>query len=423
MSAISTGFWKSSRLETKPATAHAAVWTGAAAMVAGMSFLESFTGTFPSIQLGVQLYPQDFLCAFLGALFLAGAVHARRISLPVAILLALTALASMQTIRGMFVFGPAAAGNEARNTAYFLAAALCFGTAPANVGQRVLKVFAIYAIALALLAVGRWAILAFVPSLALWGDVGGGREIRVLNGAQTLLLCQSALLAGAWLLVRGRSTRIAITWIVIAAAAVIVLQQRSVWIAGAAGLAWLLARTYTHRTESWRRGIGIACIIVAAAAIIAAIAGGLSSEFLTSLTEPTDPHSTLAWRIKGWEILLTQPTSMFEWIFGCVFGTGYLRMIDGSLRDEAPHNFYLQTLLRCGALGVGLLVAAYGVLLAKARRRESDLSFAPIAAEMILVTQLVFFVAYSPTIDQGVLLGLATMLVAQSRNSNRKLFT
>jgi hypothetical protein len=406
-------------LAARSAIAPSPVWTIAALTVAALSLVESFTGPYPALSAGIALYPHDFLCGALAALFLVEVARRRRAPAPIAILLILAAAVLAQTLHGILTIGLATAGNEARNTSYFLAAAACFGAAPPAAARRALKIIALYAGTLVLLALARWTILAFAPSLALWGDVGGGKAIRVLNAAQALLLCQSALLAGVWALTNTRRRRTAAAWILLVAAAILVLQQRSVWLVAAIGALWLFFRTYSLRIASWRRAIAVSCILLAAAALIVFLAGGFSPEFLDSLTEPADPHSTLAWRIKGWEALLTQPASLFQWLFGCPFGTGYLRTIDGALRDEAPHNFYLQTLLRSGIAGVALLVAAYGALFFRTRQPARQLPFAPLAAEIIALTQLVFFFAYSPTADQGLLLGIAAAIAYQARQESR----
>jgi len=387
-------------------------WMAVTGIVVGLALTDAIIGPLPALSAGIQIYPQDILCVVLGALALVTLLMARRWSVTVIGLLGVTALVGIQLMRGVTAFGLTTAGNESRTIACFLTAAVLFATAPHEHARGALKVLLAYTIALAALAAVRWAILLVNPGWVNWGDVGGGKPIRVINASHSLLLCQSALLAGAWFLARGRATKSALGWILVAGATVVVLQHRSAWFAGAAGLVWLAVRTYAQRPGQWRRGVTVVCILAPIGIAALALAGGLSTDLLASLTEPTDPHSTLAWRISGWNALISELGTVSDWLLGLPFGTGYLRVIEGALREESPHNFFIEALLRLGVVGLLALVVTYGSILVRARRAVRGWSFSTLAAELIVVTQLAFYLVYSPDAVQGMLLGVAAALAA-----------
>ena len=77
----------------------------------------------------------------------------------------------------------------------------------------------------------------------------------------------------------------------------------------------------------------------------------------------------------------------------------------------------ISTCKRCcaGGLGLAALVGAYAIVFARVRRARREISFPTLATELIVVTQLVYFIGYSPSVEQGLLLGVAIALAAASR--------
>jgi O-antigen ligase len=80
------------------------------------------------------------------------------------------------------------------------------------------------------------------------------------------------------------------------------------------------------------------------------------------------------------------------------------------LRSESPHNFYVQTLLRGGALGLLAFVALHGLLLSGllrcAKRDVASRSFL-LCMAVLVASQLVYYLGYGSDYIQAIFLGSA----------------
>jgi O-antigen ligase len=83
---------------------------------------------------------------------------------------------------------------------------------------------------------------------------------------------------------------------------------------------------------------------------------------------------SVIWRVEGWAVLLSQwASSPLNWFTGEPFGTSFLRRVEGSEVVGSPHDFYIEILLRTGALGLlALLALTVGLLVATWRRSAED---------------------------------------------------
>jgi O-antigen ligase len=82
-----------------------------------------------------------------------------------------------------------------------------------------------------------------------------------------------------------------------------------------------------------------------------------------------------------------------------------------------PHNFYVQTLLRGGAVGLALLLMTYVGTLARLLRPKDEpgrLTLPPRLVFVMLVTQMAFILAYHMPYEQAVWLGLAVGMAASA---------
>jgi O-antigen ligase len=98
--------------------------------------------------------------------------------------------------------------------------------------------------------------------------------------------------------------------------------------------------------------------------------------------------------------------SFINYILGHAFGTGYAREILGSTITASPHNYYIQLLHDFGFLGLsifGLLYFGLSIRFFKFHKVEP----ANRIMLVLLSSQLIFNLAYSPNLEQGIILGLA----------------
>lgn len=368
-------------------------------------------GPMAGFQAGITFYPADILavgafCTALGRLLLHG-LPARAGLLPV---LALAALTGWSTLYGIAAFGLQTAGNDSRVYFwYVLAAVLYTATAPpgAKLDRAVTRAWLTCAVVYAALCLADWAGAGLRPITDPVVIDGVAVDPRPVPAAAALVLAQSAVLllfplgsGSPALPTRARAAR----WVPALALAftVILLQHRTVWAAAAAmALAgWALRPT--------RAGRAVSGAVVAVAVCLAALAnaygafGGVGGTLAASAGEAQNSHSTFTWRVVGWQDLLHAPRSLVQWLIGAPFGSGYQRLIAGHLVTVSPHDYYLHVGLRLGLVGLVLLLVVYAL----AWRQLSQRGPGVLALRVMIIGQLVFFVAYPAFPEQGVLLGL-----------------
>ena len=104
------------------------------------------------------------------------------------------------------------------------------------------------------------------------------------------------------------------------------------------------------------------------------------------------------------------------YVIGSPYGSGFTRLESESTGREiayAPHNYFVQTLLRSGLAGLFALVSTY-VLALRWLRRDGGLEHPDVPASALvalLASQLLYFIPYSPHYEQGIILGMALSLV------------
>ncbi len=122
-------------------------------------------------------------------------------------------------------------------------------------------------------------------------------------------------------------------------------------------------------------------------------------------------NNTYSGRMELWALLMDLVKGK-EAVIGYPFGSGFRAYYRGSYWQYSPHNGYLETLLRTGYIGVVSLVALMLAIIAKAWQ---DRKILPI---MMCVNSMVFWYAYSLTIEQGIIIGVCAQLVFFRRKQN-----
>jgi O-antigen ligase len=326
--------------------------------------------------------------------------------------LALAALLAVHLGRGVADFGLEAAINSGRTTLYFVAALAYAATVPGGWDSRVWKVLISAGALLAVLAVPFW----------LTGGLGSAETFVVRDGevltsrpvvaAGALVILQAAILS---LALRWPSRRLAAHIALATGVAVILLQHRTVWLAGLAvavvGFFLWSARLGRRADRAVFAAVGVTLLLLPVGA------WGLSSTepLVSSAKEVASEGSTLEWRTAGWRQLVASNDSVPEVVGGGPSGASFERRVDGRVVDVSAHNALLEVFLRMGILGAAAL-ALLGLVLWLGRAQVADATGLPQAGvTLLLLTQFLFSAAYSLDAVQGIVTGVFVSGLAAAR--------
>jgi O-antigen ligase len=318
-------------------------------------------------------------------------------------------LGAISFVRGISLFGIQQAGNSYRWDYYFLCAIAYGLTVSLRDFNRALLAWRLALYGLLLVAFLRWLGIGVEE----WAGVSGATGfymVRVLTADQALVLVQSLLVA----LVLWSGQGLYSTWgilVVSVALAIVALQSRTDWVAAAVGLLVL----YVMSDGRVRTRVMLLLAISAVGSMVILVALEVKdipvlSTLRTSMTEPFDPdQSTMNWRIEGWRALYEQERPALDVLIGQPHGTGFSRTVFESNVEVSPHSYYVRTALCEGIVGLVSLLLVYAIglrrLLSAANWRGAG-GKAVALCLALLVTQLLFYVTYEPTIEQGLVLGL-----------------
>lgn len=307
-------------------------------------------------------------------------------------------------LRGLIRNGLEIAVNDSRLYLYFYAT--LFFTISLTYSPELLRklVSWVGVVGWALLAIAfiRWILVGLGMATSLNWLGSSGSMVRVLGGAPTLFLLQTLII---YRYTRKQSWKIPYSKLIpcFFLPTILILQQRTVWVA----LAFtILLAIFLKRKE---RGLFFMVVIVISMLVITIFGWGNYS--LNNLSGTVLDLKNFNWRILGWRALLNPERykNITDYFIGQPLGTGYLRYIAGwSETSTAPHNFYVQTFLNIGGLGLVTLLAIYYFAIKSLwSKLSNEISRGFI---LLLVTQLVFYISYSPNYEQGIILGLAIVI-------------
>lgn len=361
----------------------------------------------------LHIFPADIVFLPLGviaAVRIASTLSRRSLAVW-APLLILGGLLLFSFARGVMVVGVQPAGVEFRHFFYFIFGAAYFASFTASRLRLTGLVTAAAAVvaALALLALVRWPLeLSGAGIAAAWKKNG---PLRVLTAHEAMLLGQAFILC-CTLWMAGRASGRVIAAALSLATGILLLQHRTVWLA----VALVIMLLALNRAWRSRRALVASVTIAGLITVVLLVALQMEGPFGESLgAYGTDPR-TLWWRVVGWRELLAQVSDPLAILFGRPFGSGFARQIDDQLVRVSPHNFYVETLLRAGVVGVALLLLTYLVTFRRLLRLRSR-SAMPAAIDSLLallVTQLIFFWTYAPSYEQCIVLGTALSVCARA---------
>lgn len=366
--------------------------------------------------MGFNVGPTDVVYAMVGGAALIRLANTRRLSQTQALLALFAAVCVLSFAFGV-VAGPVGpAVNDFRPYLGLVSAAMYFSSVDMTVANRlaISRVWMWGGIALGFLVSARWLARIGGFDLGVF-DADFGLAIRAISGSHTFALATCALI----LVLPGLSDssphaqRLRYVGTVLLVVAIL-LNRRTLWVALAIGLLVLMLRD---------RRIGRRVAMIAGAVLIVLMTSAtvLNPDFDESGDEialaATDADN-LEWRLEGWiELLENGPDDAVDHVMGLPFGSGYSRTIDGVELVSTPHNFYLQTYLRTGILGL-IAFLIVGLMTARSLLQVRDaggLPFAPTHLLILLAILATWILAWLPGSEQGIVIGLAIASVRSER--------
>jgi hypothetical protein len=323
--------------------------------------------------------------------------------------------------RGAAAFGPQQAVAELRLFLAFVAGALYFATFPPSrrMNDRIGRIWLALSIPLMVVVCLRWlANLAGIDVGLPSAEFGADAAIKVLDGPYTFFLADAVILTVPFWHLRDRRSR-RLTWLgALLLLFVVLLNRRTVWLTLIVGLAVLMVR----RRKMSRRVVAMVVGAVVLTALAYVALGG--SEGDQPVARSAVDTGTLDWRFQGWSDLVGGLSNdPVQWAIGEPLGAGFTREVQGSEVQGEPHNFYVTFVLRGGVIGVIALIALTGGLLRALWRipppGDHDGLLAPGVFPALLAMQVVWFIAWVPGMEQGIITGLAAGLAALGHDGVR----
>lgn len=345
----------------------------------------------------------DVLCAILlvVGIYRSLALGVRSVSRGLALLLC--ALLLVHITRGVLDFGLQPAINTSRPWIYFTAPLVFAATAPNPWDRRAWNAIASTGIALGLISIPYFLIDGLHTSSQYVYRNGVLTTARPIVAAGALMVLQAAILIPAlhW---RARERSIAIVGVMLVV--VVLVQHRTVWVAGAAVAALGFVSWSRRRMQDAQSLVFGATGLVFLALPVVAYAFLRTTALVKSAAETTSSHSTLTWRTAGWNELIASHHSLLDLATGGPAGASWARQILDRTAVQSPHDTYVETFLRFGLPGL-VIVAALGVAIWKGRvgiARYVGLTSSTVV--LLLTTQALFGIAYQFDEVQGLILGI-----------------
>lgn len=370
--------------------------------------LSANAGTF-------HIFAADISCAVLMIVGCSRALARRPQGVAATCLLILVGLFALHVVRGVSAYGLQTATNSSRTWFYLLGPAAYALTVPVPWSRRALQWIVVAAMTV---AAG-----AFVY-VVIYGVQNSSQEV-LINGQPTS--SRGVVAAGALLILEGAVMTLALRWptpvvsrwlALLAVIALLLVDQRTVWIAGLACLGYAFiswSRSNVREVPSAVFGAtGVALITIPPIAWL--LAG--SATIRVSVDEAVAKRSTFSWRVDSWRELIGMHHSVTELIVGEPAGLSWARELFGVvLTDASAHSSYVEALLRFGVLGLASFLV---LMVALWRSRENIAGVLDIdgtAVGALLIAQVLFSVTYVLGTVDGLLIGMlaASAAVAEER--------
>jgi O-antigen ligase len=390
---------------------------GAGLVLLGMLVQAIFVERVPSLYLhDTRVELSDVLFTLVLGAALARVLRVRHYTPLLRWLLLLGIVVLLSLGRGILTIGPQQSVNDFRQYLEFAGPAIYLATFPPSawLSDRVGRLWlAAAGVMLALVSL-RWLdVFAGVHLGVPAEQFGNDTAIRVIDGPYAFFLASAAVLTlPAWQL-HGRRARRLRALSVLLLLYVMLLDRRTVWVAMLVGVVVLTLRNRRFGRKALAMLAGAA--VVTALVFVTFPGSGSNQE---PLARSATSDGTLAWRVEGWsELVSSWSENPANWLIGQPFGSGFERRVEGSDVVSHPHNFYIETMLRTGFVGLlALLALTVGLLRALwrlGRTRPDGRLLGLDVLPALVAMQLVWFVTWVPGPEQGIVTGLALALVAE----------
>jgi O-antigen ligase len=364
----------------------------------------------------VRVTIEDLLFAVILTAAIARALRLRRLTAPQRLSVALLLVMSWAIYRGFGPFGVPAAINESRSLLRFIAVVFYFSTVEPRrqLLERIAWMWLAMCGAIALIVVARW--VGNAAGIYQGFFVGYETYPRVVHSDKALVLAQGAIIALPLYLERNRGLVRYITPALLAF--VVLLQHRTVWVVTITSILYLL---YRERAVARRLLAVIAGASILVAILAATVFSRPEAELSDQLARSAQSTGTFEWRVEGWRMLLTDsgPKDLQELVLGRPYGTGWTRsFVPGWPIDVSPHNFYIESFLRVGIVGLAIILAVYAVAIWATHRASQNATMfggllSPVTLHVVVAVQLLYFITYTPDMPQAVLVGLSCAMLNQ----------
>lgn len=384
-----------------------------------------------AFRLGITVFPQDLLfipMAMVALLRLLRPGGLSRLPWPMWVL---TGVMALSFVVGLAKHGTVS-GVEFRSDFYFMVGLFYFSTFEWTSQQvsRVLKWLVPVAGIIMLIVWFRW--LSDATGLdwvrPVWREPGA--PLRVIDAQQTLFL-GTVLILLVYAMATGSSLAGWLFLVPMLGLTILVLQHRSVWVA--TFLPAMMAFVIVRQSQSQGKLAGRLAVIAAISVIVLGpllasgkFSGATSSVAESAVRATSTTSGTFVGRIEGWDALLKKwaASGPRVWAIGNPYGSGYERKQGGDGREVhyAPHNYYVQLLLRTGVIGLLAFLALQWYLLRGAIRLGGKPHDALTGYAMIglLVSGLLYYIPYSPPYIHGLITGMVLALVLQHEQARRR---
>jgi hypothetical protein len=392
---------------------------GAGLAVISTAFgLDVLTQSSPLLNLGITLFVADLPMIFVGAV--AGLRWLLRKDIPHRHMgwVIFAAVFFVDLAIGLAKHGTGA-GVQARNDFYSLAAASYVMSFPVGRPQvrQLLGALAWLAFALLLLCVYRWTVYYgnFRELLPAMGSYNVDGAIRVIGSSPALVLGQSLIL-GLFFGTLGAGAKALRGLLVATLGFTLVLQHRSVWLATLVGVAAAVLLAKVQRVSRAQQALLLGALLFVAGVGLM-FGGKVTEDIRSSATRAVEGQGTVQARFENWRSTLSDwrdagPRAI---LIGREFGNGERSLMLNSAGQYVPinfgaHNIYVSLLTSTGIVGLSALlwavVSTLRKLYANSRSGGEDAAYDSVLL-VLMIMQLVYYVAYSSDFLQFMIFGIA----------------
>jgi len=360
-------------------------------------FNTKYFGSIPWLNVGVSLYPSDFVVITLLFFFIARRIPIRK-NIPTLSIMIFLMLSLFSAIRGIMAFGLSSEFfSDLRTYLYFGITVLYFISLRTvfdwkKIERKLDTTFTVIALHTAILLVFHYAGIR----------VGFYADDRPL--VADLAIPFVMYIAFRWYRDILLSKRGCLSIVTFAMTIILILNRyNTTWMAliGAIVALVLFRRIDNNDKKSYKFGLQIIAVVLIGVIVFPTVSGTSIFQELSSNFDKFDTtkETSFTTRIELWTAIMATYVGVYA-LIGYPFGNGYRVIWNGTAWKYTPHNGYIEMAGRMGWIGVGAIVLLLIWTFCIAFKRHKVL---PIMMVMIMI---IYWVAYSITLEQGVVLGM-----------------